>query len=171
MYQAYLTLFELLLLFYFSNLPGVTHALVWAASTSFIGSATSQKNRSSAQGILQGVYHGLGRGSGTIFGGMIISAYGKCCCVIGQLEAINCLMRGTVPPGQVVRARDMPRRPIGCRDCQRHARRKSRNVCVGALQCLRSKRQSRDVYKCMKCKGQAMFGAKTKSNSKLFNKR
>ncbi|XP_038079045.1 major facilitator superfamily domain-containing protein 6-like [Patiria miniata] len=59
------------------TLQGVTHALVWAASTSFIGSATSQKNRSSAQGILQGVYHGLGRGCGAIFGGVIISAYGS----------------------------------------------------------------------------------------------
>ncbi|XP_071788425.1 major facilitator superfamily domain-containing protein 6-like [Asterias amurensis] len=58
------------------SLQGLTHAAIWAASTSYIGAATSQKNRSSAQGILQGVYHGLGRGCGAIFGGLIISSYG-----------------------------------------------------------------------------------------------
>ncbi|XP_072019921.1 major facilitator superfamily domain-containing protein 6-like [Amphiura filiformis] len=57
-------------------MQGATHALIWAASTSFIGQATSQEMRSSAQGILQGTYHGLGRGCGAIFGGLLVSAYG-----------------------------------------------------------------------------------------------
>ena len=56
---------------------GATHALIWAACTSFIGQAASQEIRSSAQGILQGTYHGLGRGCGAIFGGFLVSAYGK----------------------------------------------------------------------------------------------
>ncbi|XP_063952816.1 major facilitator superfamily domain-containing protein 6-like [Lytechinus pictus] len=58
------------------TLQGLTHALIWAACTSYIGLATSQRLRSSAQGILQGTHHGLGRGCGAIFGGLLVNAFG-----------------------------------------------------------------------------------------------
>ena len=33
--------------------------------------------RSSAQGLLQGVHFGLGRGAGAVFGGVLISVFGN----------------------------------------------------------------------------------------------
>nr|XP_002734771.1 PREDICTED: major facilitator superfamily domain-containing protein 6-like [Saccoglossus kowalevskii] len=57
-------------------LQGVTHALVWASLTSYIGQAVSPNLRSSAQGILQGIHHGLGRGCGAILGGILVHQVG-----------------------------------------------------------------------------------------------
>lgn len=58
------------------TLQGLTHALIWAAATSFLGQAVRQSLRSSAQGILQGTHHGLGRGCGAILGGVFVNLYG-----------------------------------------------------------------------------------------------
>lgn len=55
---------------------GVTHATVWAAACSYIMGCTEPELRSSAQGVMQGIYHGLGRGCGSILGGMVIHRFG-----------------------------------------------------------------------------------------------
>ncbi|OUC50068.1 hypothetical protein D917_04797 [Trichinella nativa] len=82
----------------------LTHAAVWAAATSYISLATPPQFKSSAQGLLQGLHHGLGRGCGALFGGLIITytgtqlmfrAYGFSCLVIlGIFYAINRFMSG-----------------------------------------------------------------------------
>lgn len=55
---------------------GITHAAVWAACCSYIAHNTPQELRSSAQGVLQGIHHGLGRGCGAVIGGMFVTYYG-----------------------------------------------------------------------------------------------
>ncbi|XP_078660686.1 major facilitator superfamily domain-containing protein 6-like [Branchiostoma floridae x Branchiostoma belcheri] len=57
-------------------LQGVTHAAIWAACTSYIGQTTPPGLRASAQGILQGVHHGLGRGCGSVIGGVLVHHFG-----------------------------------------------------------------------------------------------
>lgn len=56
---------------------GITHAAVWAACCSYIAHNTPQQLRSSAQGVLQGIHHGLGRGCGAVVGGMLVNYFGK----------------------------------------------------------------------------------------------
>lgn len=56
---------------------GITHAAVWAACCSYIAHNTPQHLRSSAQGVLQGIHHGLGRGCGAVIGGMFVTYFGK----------------------------------------------------------------------------------------------
>lgn len=58
------------------NLTGITHAAVWAACCSYIAHNTPQQLRSSAQGVLQGLHHGLGRGCGAVIGGMFVNYFG-----------------------------------------------------------------------------------------------
>ncbi|XP_028391387.1 major facilitator superfamily domain-containing protein 6-like [Dendronephthya gigantea] len=53
-------------------LQGITHAAVWASCTSYIGKMAPPEYATSAQGVLQGLYHGLGRGCGAILGGIFI---------------------------------------------------------------------------------------------------
>uniref|UniRef100_A0A1A9WHX7 Major facilitator superfamily associated domain-containing protein n=1 Tax=Glossina brevipalpis TaxID=37001 RepID=A0A1A9WHX7_9MUSC len=60
----------------FELMQGITHAAVWAASCSYIAHITPKHLRASAQGVLQGIHHGLGRGCGAIIGGMFVSYYG-----------------------------------------------------------------------------------------------
>ncbi|OUC50072.1 hypothetical protein D917_04796 [Trichinella nativa] len=75
----------------------LTHAAVWAAATSYISLATPPQFKSSAQGLLQGLHHGLGRGCGALFGGtqLMFRAYGFSCLVIlGIFYAINRFMSG-----------------------------------------------------------------------------
>ncbi|XP_067627445.1 major facilitator superfamily domain-containing protein 6 [Eurosta solidaginis] len=60
----------------FELMQGVTHAAVWAASCSYIAHSTPKHLRASAQGVLQGIHHGLGRGCGAIIGGMFVTSYG-----------------------------------------------------------------------------------------------
>ncbi|KAI4488195.1 hypothetical protein M0804_005043 [Polistes exclamans] len=60
----------------FEFIQGITHAAVWAACCSYIAHNTPQHLRSSAQGVLQGLHHGLGRGCGAVIGGMFVTAYG-----------------------------------------------------------------------------------------------
>ena len=57
-------------------LQGVTHAAVWAACTSYVGRIAPPGYATSAQGILQGLHHGLGRGCGAILGGVLIHEFG-----------------------------------------------------------------------------------------------
>lgn len=72
-------------------LQGITHAAVWASCTSYIGKIAPPEYATSAQGVLQGLYHGLGRGCGAILGGILIHSYntetvfrsyGIACCVV-----------------------------------------------------------------------------------------
>lgn len=54
----------------------MTHALVWATATSYFAQSVPDDLRQTAQGVLQGLHFGLGRGCGAVFGGMLISALG-----------------------------------------------------------------------------------------------
>lgn len=60
----------------FEFVQGVTHAAVWAACCSYIAHATPPRLRSSAQGVLQGLHHGLGRGCGAVLGGVAVARWG-----------------------------------------------------------------------------------------------
>lgn len=60
----------------FELMQGITHAAVWAASCSYIAHNTPKHLRASAQGVLQGIHHGLGRGCGAIIGGIFVTYYG-----------------------------------------------------------------------------------------------
>lgn len=67
-------------LLYFFDLSfhlGITHAAVWAACCSYIAHNTPQQLRSSAQGVLQGIHHGLGRGCGAVIGGWFVTYFGR----------------------------------------------------------------------------------------------
>nr|XP_033471380.1 major facilitator superfamily domain-containing protein 6-A-like isoform X2 [Epinephelus lanceolatus] len=57
-------------------LQGVTHASVWAACISFLSAAVPPALRTSAQGILQGLHLGLGRGCGAMVGGVFVNYFG-----------------------------------------------------------------------------------------------
>lgn len=61
----------------FEFIQGITHAAVWAACCSYISHNTPPQLRTSAQGVLQGIHHGLGRGCGAVIGGMFVNAYGE----------------------------------------------------------------------------------------------
>ncbi|KAL0269369.1 UNVERIFIED_CONTAM: hypothetical protein PYX00_007127 [Menopon gallinae] len=61
----------------FEFMQGITHAAVWAACCSYIAHNTPQQLRSSAQGVLQGIHHGLGRGCGAVFGGILVNYCGS----------------------------------------------------------------------------------------------
>ncbi|XP_019732866.1 major facilitator superfamily domain-containing protein 6-A isoform X1 [Hippocampus comes] len=57
-------------------LQGVTHASVWAACISYLSAAVPPALRTSAQGILQGLHLGLGRGCGAMVGGLLVGYFG-----------------------------------------------------------------------------------------------
>uniref|UniRef100_H3DIF6 Major facilitator superfamily domain containing 6a n=1 Tax=Tetraodon nigroviridis TaxID=99883 RepID=H3DIF6_TETNG len=57
-------------------LQGVTHASVWAACISYLSAAVPPALRTSAQGILQGLHLGLGRGCGAMVGGVLVYYFG-----------------------------------------------------------------------------------------------
>ncbi|XP_038862418.1 major facilitator superfamily domain-containing protein 6-like [Salvelinus namaycush] len=57
-------------------LQGVTHASVWAACISYLSAAVPPELRTSAQGILQGLHLGLGRGCGAMVGGGLVNVFG-----------------------------------------------------------------------------------------------
>lgn len=57
-------------------LQGLTHASVWAACISFLSAAVPPALRTSAQGILQGLHLGLGRGCGAMVGGVFVGYFG-----------------------------------------------------------------------------------------------
>lgn len=60
-----------------SSSPGVTHAAIWAACISYLSAAVPPELRTSAQGILQGLHLGLGRGCGAMIGGVLVNYFGK----------------------------------------------------------------------------------------------
>ncbi|KAK3105959.1 hypothetical protein FSP39_009616 [Pinctada imbricata] len=74
----------------FEFVQGLTHAAVWAACCSYITHAIPVGLRSSAQGILQGLHHGLGRGCGAVFGGIMVYSYGSS--VTFRVYGITCLI-------------------------------------------------------------------------------
>ncbi|XP_077037281.1 major facilitator superfamily domain-containing protein 6 isoform X4 [Agelaius phoeniceus] len=57
-------------------LQGVTHAAIWAACISYLSAAVPPELRTSAQGILQGLHLGLGRGCGAMVGGVLVNYFG-----------------------------------------------------------------------------------------------
>ncbi|TRZ01581.1 hypothetical protein DNTS_002586 [Danionella cerebrum] len=57
-------------------LQGITHASVWAACISYLSAAVPPPLRTSAQGILQGLHLGLGRGCGAMLGGIFVNYFG-----------------------------------------------------------------------------------------------
>ncbi|XP_028404758.1 major facilitator superfamily domain-containing protein 6-like [Dendronephthya gigantea] len=57
-------------------LGGFTFAASWTACTSYLAEAAPQESVTTMQGILQGVYWGLGLGSGSILGGHLIHTLG-----------------------------------------------------------------------------------------------
>ncbi|KAK3584420.1 hypothetical protein CHS0354_023262 [Potamilus streckersoni] len=61
----------------FECVQGLTHAAVWATTCSYVNQAVPIGLRSSAQGILQGLHHGLGRGCGAVFGGILVNSFGS----------------------------------------------------------------------------------------------
>ncbi|KAI5747651.1 hypothetical protein M8J77_017023 [Diaphorina citri] len=83
----------------FEFMQGITHAAVWAACCSYIAHNTPQHLRSSAQGVLQGIHHGLGRGCGAVIGGIFVNSFGTtatfrgygimCAAVLGGFIFIN----------------------------------------------------------------------------------
>lgn len=60
----------------FEFIQGITHALVWATATSYFAQSVPDDLRSSAQGYLQGIHFGLGRGCGAVLGGALITSFG-----------------------------------------------------------------------------------------------
>lgn len=60
-----------------SSSVGVTHAAIWAACISYLSAAVPPELRTSAQGILQGLHLGLGRGCGAMIGGVLVNYFGK----------------------------------------------------------------------------------------------
>ncbi|XDV22663.1 hypothetical protein PO909_027509 [Leuciscus waleckii] len=57
-------------------LQGITHASVWASCISYLSAAVPPALRTSAQGILQGLHLGLGRGCGAMVGGIFVNYFG-----------------------------------------------------------------------------------------------
>lgn len=57
-------------------LQGVTHAAIWAACISYLSAAVPPALRTTAQGILQGLHLGLGRGCGAMIGGVMVNYFG-----------------------------------------------------------------------------------------------
>lgn len=55
----------------------MTHAAIWAACISYLSAAVPSELRTSAQGILQGLHLGLGRGCGAMIGGVLVNFFGK----------------------------------------------------------------------------------------------
>ncbi|GFO42618.1 major facilitator superfamily domain-containing protein 6 [Plakobranchus ocellatus] len=74
----------------FEFVQGLTHAAVWAACCAYITHAIPVELRSSAQGILQGLHHGLGRGCGAVFGGVLVNQYGSV--VTFRIYGVTCIL-------------------------------------------------------------------------------
>ncbi|XP_062588528.1 major facilitator superfamily domain-containing protein 6-like [Saccostrea cucullata] len=55
---------------------GCTYAGVWSAMTAYMCSAVPQENLATMQGILHGVYWGLGSGCGSLIGGILVQRLG-----------------------------------------------------------------------------------------------
>ena len=63
-------------MFILITFAGITHAAVWATFCSYVTQVTPAGLRSTAQGVIQGLHLGLGRGCGAVLGGILVTAYG-----------------------------------------------------------------------------------------------
>lgn len=79
------------MVFMFLFFVGVTHAAIWAACISYLSAAVPPELRTSAQGILQGLHLGLGRGCGAMIGGVLVNYFGKG--NLGIYITFSCLKR------------------------------------------------------------------------------
>lgn len=61
----------------FELVQGITHAACFAACCSYISHASRPELRSSTQGVMQGLHHGIGRACGALLGGLFINAFGS----------------------------------------------------------------------------------------------
>ena len=57
-------------------LVGVTFSLIWVSLTAYTAESVPSVSLATVQGILHGVYFGLGNGIGHLMGGVLISHYG-----------------------------------------------------------------------------------------------
>ena len=57
-------------------MAGFTFAGVWSALTAYICMAVPSDNLATMQGILHGVYWGLGSGTGAMLSGILVEKYG-----------------------------------------------------------------------------------------------
>uniref|UniRef100_A0A3Q0SEH8 Major facilitator superfamily domain containing 6a n=1 Tax=Amphilophus citrinellus TaxID=61819 RepID=A0A3Q0SEH8_AMPCI len=99
-------------------LQGVTHASVWAACISFLSAAVPPALRTSAQGILQGLHLGLGRGCGAMVGGVFVNYFGAAetfrgigmasLVILLIFSFIQCLTRDTEGKGDKMLAENIP---------------------------------------------------------------
>uniref|UniRef100_A0A336MMX4 CSON014448 protein n=1 Tax=Culicoides sonorensis TaxID=179676 RepID=A0A336MMX4_CULSO len=69
----------------FELMQGITHAAVWAACCSYVAHNTPPALR-----VLQGLHHGLGRGCGAVFGGILSNSIGTAATF--RLYGISCLV-------------------------------------------------------------------------------
>ncbi|XP_050678637.1 major facilitator superfamily domain-containing protein 6 [Leptidea sinapis] len=99
----------------FEFVQGVTHAAVWAACCSYIAHGAPPGLRSSAQGVLQGLHHGLGRGCGAVLGGVAVARWGTtrtfagygllCAVALAAFAFVNFRDGGALPPADDDEAR------------------------------------------------------------------
>lgn len=61
----------------FELVQGITHAACFAACCSYISHVSKPELRTSTQGVMQGLHHGIGRACGALLGGYMINAIGK----------------------------------------------------------------------------------------------
>lgn len=58
------------------NVSGVTFSCIWVSLTAYTAVSVPSISLATVQGILHGVYFGLGNGSGHLIGGLLIGAFG-----------------------------------------------------------------------------------------------
>ncbi|ESO01429.1 hypothetical protein HELRODRAFT_100690 [Helobdella robusta] len=73
-------------------LQGLTHASVWAAGVSYMTQTIPDEYKPTAQLILQSVHLAVGRGCGTVIGGIFISSFGTASVFRGY--GVTCLIVG-----------------------------------------------------------------------------
>lgn len=61
----------------FELVQGITHAACFAACCSYISHVSKPELRTSTQGVMQGLHHGIGRACGALIGGYMINAIGE----------------------------------------------------------------------------------------------
>ena len=65
------------LTFHLLNFSTLLQAACWAACCSYVAHNSPPALRSSSQGVLQGLHHGLGRGCGAVIGGLFVTYFGS----------------------------------------------------------------------------------------------
>lgn len=78
----------------FELVQGITHAACFAACCSYISHVSKPELRTSTQGVMQGLHHGIGRACGALIGGYMINAIGSRAsfCIYGLLS--GCVLAG-----------------------------------------------------------------------------